>query len=84
MAEDKAQAVEWYTRAAEGGYAPAQTNLAYCFLTGIGMEAAPEKAIPWLEKAAEQGQAGGGGAGAVPSLSAAGDRRRPQDGGVQR
>ena len=54
MAEDKAQAVEWYTRAAEGGYAPAQTNLAYCFLTGIGMEAAPEKAIPWLEKAAEQ------------------------------
>lgn len=54
MAEDKAQAVEWYTRAAEGGYAPAQTNLAVCLLNGTGAERSAEEAVGWLEKAAEQ------------------------------
>ncbi|MFQ8758833.1 MAG: tetratricopeptide repeat protein [Intestinimonas sp.] len=57
MPEDKARAVALYTQAAQRGNLSAQCNLGYCCLTGIGMDPAPEQAIPWLERAAEQGSA---------------------------
>ncbi len=42
------------TRAARQGYAPAQCNLAVCYLNGIGVETNPGQAVEWLEKAAGQ------------------------------
>ncbi|MFQ8758831.1 MAG: tetratricopeptide repeat protein [Intestinimonas sp.] len=54
LEEDKAQAVRWYTRAAELGYAPGQCNLGYCYLTGIGVEEDDVQAVRWLTQAAEQ------------------------------
>ena len=46
MPEDKARAVALYTQAAQRGNLSAQCNLGYCCLTGIGMDPAPEQAIP--------------------------------------
>lgn len=53
---DRVQAVELYLKAAEGGYAPAQTLLADCYADyiGIGVPADREKAVLWYEKAAAQ------------------------------
>ena len=51
------EAVEWYTKAAEQGYADAQFNLALCYDDGEGVEKDPAKAVEWYTKAAEQGYA---------------------------
>lgn len=52
--------VAWLTKAAENGYAGAQTTLGYAYYTGMmGVKKDPEKAEEWLRKAAEQGHAGG-------------------------
>ena len=52
--KDAEAAVAEYLKSAEQGYAPGQCNLAFCYLVGVGCEADPQAAIPWLEKAAEQ------------------------------
>ena len=38
MEVDNVLAAEWYRRAAEADYAPAQCNLAVCYLSSIGVE----------------------------------------------
>lgn len=52
-----AEAVKWYRKAAELGYAWAQYNLGYCYETGKGVVKDETKAVEWYRKAAEQGDA---------------------------
>ncbi len=51
--QGKARALEWYAKAAEQGYVPAQHNLGMLFLVRGGSSEA--LARQWLEKAAEGG-----------------------------
>lgn len=52
--KDYIKAVEWYRKAAEQGYAPAQNGLGYCYQYGQGVSQNYEKAIEWYIKAADQ------------------------------
>jgi len=47
----------WYGKAADQGYEPAQTRLAYLYLLGIGTEQNEKQGIYRFEKLAEQGNA---------------------------
>ena len=51
------QAVFWYRKAAEQGYADAQYNLGFCYCEGEGVSQDYTQAVYWLRKAAEQGNA---------------------------
>ena len=51
------KAVEWYRKAAEQGYASAQSNLGICYSNGEGVTQDYGKAVEWYRKAAEQGHA---------------------------
>lgn len=53
--EDYAQAVIYYSQAAEQGYAPAQQNLGKLYRMGRGVDQSDQKAFEWFLKAAEQG-----------------------------
>jgi len=46
---------QFYRKAADAGYAPAQYNLAYLYENGLGVERDPSKAAAWYRKAAEHG-----------------------------
>lgn len=48
------EAVKWFKIAADKGYAPAQHELAWCYLQGKGVEQNPEEAVKLFKKAAEQ------------------------------
>ena len=50
-------AVEWYRKAAEMEYAPAQRELSYCYYAGNGVEQDYAEAAELCRKAAEQGDA---------------------------
>ncbi len=55
---DKAEAMRWFQRAAEAGFAPAMLNLGLCLhLPAPALDQAA--AIYWFHKAAEKGLAGG-------------------------
>lgn len=54
---DYEAAVRWYLKAAEQGLAKSQSNLAYCYLYGVGVEQDSKKAVEWYTKAANQGNA---------------------------
>src|ERR1035438_7166119 len=54
---DKAEAVGWYRKAADQGYAMAQTNLGYMYEAGKGVMQNYDAAARWYRKAAEQGDA---------------------------
>ena len=49
------EALKWFERAAEGGYAPAQVNLAVMYLNGWGIPMNYAAALLWLHAAADQG-----------------------------
>jgi TPR repeat protein len=51
-------AVLCFRKAAEKGYAPAQTNLAQMYAQGKGLPKDPSEAIKWFRRAAMQGDAG--------------------------
>ena len=55
--QDKAQAVKWYRKAAEQGYAAAQYNLGVMYYNGQGVPQDDAEAVKWYRKAAEQGLA---------------------------
>ena len=55
--KDLEQAVRYFRKAADAGYAPAQFVMGACCHTGSGMEADPAQAAEWYRKAAEQGHA---------------------------
>src|SRR5579859_6029146 len=55
VAPDGKEAIRWYTRAAELGYAPAEYELGRTYLYGRGIPADYQQALLWEKKAAEQG-----------------------------
>lgn len=56
-AQDYAEAVKWYRKAAEQGDARAQFYLSHCYAYGRGVSQDYSEAVKWLRKAAEQGDA---------------------------
>lgn len=52
---DYSEAVKWYRKAAEQGYASAQFNLGYCYYFGKGTSEDRISAKNWMEKAAANG-----------------------------
>ncbi len=55
VGKDHARAIEWYLRAAEQGYGPAQSNLASLYMRGgWGVESNPFLARVWYNLAEEQ------------------------------
>ncbi|MEI9890247.1 MAG: hypothetical protein WDN45_06135 [Caulobacteraceae bacterium] len=59
MPKDPKQAIVWYTRSAEQGYAPAQVELGVMYHNGEGAPADDAKAASWLRQAVELGYAPG-------------------------
>ena len=55
--KDLEEAVKWYRKAAEQGYARAQYNLGHCYEYGKGVEKNEIETVKWYRKAAEQGYA---------------------------
>ena len=60
---DARRAIRYLARAAGGGIAAAQRELARCCLHGVGMEENVEAAVSWLRQAAGCGGSGGVGKG---------------------
>jgi TPR repeat protein len=55
--QDFKEAVKWFSKAAEQGYADAQSILGFMYLFGVGVEQNSKEAIKWYTRAAEQGHA---------------------------
>jgi uncharacterized protein len=55
--QDDKQAIAWYHKAAEQGYAEAQNNLGVMYANGKGSAQDDKQAAYWFRKAAEQGEA---------------------------
>ncbi|MDR0611835.1 MAG: caspase family protein [Planctomycetaceae bacterium] len=53
--KDYKEAFTWFHKAAEQGFASAQSNLGVCYEKGYGIDQDKEKAIKWYRKAADQG-----------------------------
>jgi len=53
--KDPTKAIEWYSKAADQGYAIAQYALGICYLRGNGVNSNEVNATYWLQKAAMQG-----------------------------
>ena len=52
---DNAEAVKWYTKAAEQGKAEGQRSLGLAYYTGTGVQRDYKQAVEWHRKAAMQG-----------------------------
>ena len=57
MPQDYVEALKWYRKAAEQGYAKAQYNLGLMYDNGDGVAEDHAEAFKWFRKAAEQGYA---------------------------
>jgi len=58
VSQDYTKALDWYTKAAEQGFAKAQYNLGLIYVEGgEGIPQDYNKGLDWLTKAAEQGLA---------------------------
>ena len=57
VSKDYAEAVKWYKKSAELGYAYAQYSLGYCYECGKGVSVDYAEAVKWYRKAAELGDA---------------------------
>ena len=55
MKQDYKEAVEWYRKAAEQGFAEAQHSLGAMYANGLGVKQDFVKALKWWQSAAEQG-----------------------------
>eukprot|EP00729_Bicosta_minor_P018019 gene18019-biopygen22193 len=55
--QDHVEAVKWFRKSAEAGYAPAQYTLGNMYDTGKGVEQDYVAAVKWYRKAAEAGDA---------------------------
>merc|ERR1712217_306194 len=56
--QDDQLAAAWFVKAAQGGHAQGQVNLALLLLEGRGVKRNEDEAMAWLEKAATQGHNG--------------------------
>ncbi|MDO4949303.1 MAG: tetratricopeptide repeat protein [Bacteroidales bacterium] len=56
-AKNYVEAVKWYRKVAEQGFAPAQYKLGVCYDYGKGVTQSDTEAVKWYRKAAEQGEA---------------------------
>jgi len=54
---DRGEALQWFRRAAESGYAPAQYQLGQLYQLGVGVPQDDEVALAWYRPAAESGVA---------------------------
>ena len=60
LPKDEAQAVKWYRKAAEAGYAPSMVDLGFMYQHGRGgLSKDDAQAVSWFRKAAEAGEAPG-------------------------
>jgi TPR repeat protein len=57
VAQDSAEAMKWYRRAADRGFPPAEVNLGVWYETGKGVAQDYAEAVNLYRKAAEQGLA---------------------------
>ena len=57
VAKDRQEAVAWYRRAAEQGFAKAQYNLGVMYHKGKGVAKDDKEAMAWFRKAADQDHA---------------------------
>ncbi len=57
IAQDDIQAVAWFRKSAERGFADAQCNLGWMYANSRGVTQNDEQAVAWYTKAAEQGHA---------------------------
>jgi hypothetical protein len=57
VAQDDKRAVKWYRKAANQGYASAQSNLGFMYSNGKGVAQDGKQAVKWYRKAADQGDA---------------------------
>jgi TPR repeat protein len=48
-------AMDWYRKAAEGGYAPAELSIGIMYMAGRGTPKDPQQAAEWFRRAAEHG-----------------------------
>ena len=55
--KDHKEAIKWYAKSAEQGFAKAQSNLGKSYFLGEGVPKDYKKALRWFTKAAEQGLA---------------------------
>jgi uncharacterized protein len=53
--KDEKEAVKWFYKSAEQGYAEAQFDLGVCFRDSIGVKQNYAEALKWFRKAADQG-----------------------------
>jgi len=58
-AQDYAQAVAWFRKAADQGFAAAQNELGSCYYLGNGVSQDYAQAVHWFRKAADQGDRSG-------------------------
>ena len=52
--QDDKQAVDWYTKSAEQGYAVAQYNLGWMYYEGEGAPQDDKQAVDWFTKSASK------------------------------
>ncbi len=57
VAQNEAEAVRWYRKAAEQNHAEAQYWLGACYADGEGVTQNDAEAVKWYRAAAEQGHA---------------------------
>ncbi len=55
VVQDSVEAVKWFRKAAEQGYAPAQQILGLFYHKGVGVDKDKAEGVKWIRKAAEQG-----------------------------
>ncbi len=55
--KDEAEAIKWYTMAAQAGHAMSQYDLGFMLILGEGTEKDIEKGLWWMEQAANTGEA---------------------------
>ena len=55
--QNYSRAVKWYRKAADQGYADAQSNLGFMYGNGKGVPQNDAEAVKWYRKAADQGDA---------------------------
>ena len=60
VAQDYAQALDWYLKAANQGHAQAQNNLGYLYYTGRGAKQDYAKAFAWYSKSVQNPDSEGG------------------------